>query len=77
MDTSDTTTVRIKRKSMKRIRIIAARRGLQAGVLINRILASRAALTAALSVLDEEEIQKRLADEARHAQNEVNPGIVR
>lgn len=55
---------------MKRIRIIAARRGLQAGVLINRILSSRAAIEAALFVLDEKEKQKRLEHEARHVQDE-------
>ncbi len=55
---------------MKRIRVIAARRGLQAGVLINRILSSRAAIEAALSVLDEKEKQKRLERETRQAQGE-------
>jgi hypothetical protein len=49
------TTVRIKRVTMNRIRVIAAKRGVQAGVLINQILASRAATQAALDVLDEED----------------------
>jgi hypothetical protein len=40
---------------MKRIRIIAARRGTSSGLLINQILSSRAAINAALFVLDEKE----------------------
>jgi hypothetical protein len=48
---------RIHSDSFQRIRIIAAKRGkgMRPGVLINQILASRAATQAALDVLDEEE----------------------
>lgn len=54
MQTNENTTVSVSRKTMQRIRVIAARRGLRPGVLINRILSNRAAVKAALDALDGE-----------------------
>lgn len=62
------TTVRITKKSMQRIRMIAARRGLQPGVLINRILSNRAAVKAALSVLDEADLERQKPAEPAEGQ---------
>ncbi len=73
----DTTTVRIKRNLMKRVRIIAARRGVQPGILINKILSSRAAIDAALSVIDEKEREKLLKREMKNAESKDDTGVIR